>query len=234
MGLMSVMELIAGHILPQCSILLTSRPHAVAHIEPSFENVLQIKGFSRDHAEIFCDRALHSKDQKNAVVLFYENNFMRGGITFASPMLLQFICILVENDTDLDLARNKVAKGEIYWRLVRCIYRKYCEGRNVRFNHDELTEIFGEIGKFALKTMKNEQNCFQRGEIIRELGENAFELGFLVGYKDFRLVANETTDISVTFLHETLRIFRLFPPPSERLFGGDGARSEHSLFQRFD
>ena len=120
----SVMELIAGDYLPQCSVLLTSRPHAVAHIEPSFENALQIKGFSRDHAEIFCDKALHSKDQKNAVVLFYENNFMRGGITFASPMLLQFICILVENDTDLDLARNKVAKGEIYWRLVRSIYRK--------------------------------------------------------------------------------------------------------------
>ena len=106
------MELIAGHYLPQCSVLLTSRPHAVAHIEPSFENVLQIKGFSRDHAEIVCDKALHSKDQKNAVVLFYENNFMRGGITFASPMLLQFICILVKNDTDLDLARNKLRRAK--------------------------------------------------------------------------------------------------------------------------
>ena len=122
-------------------------------------------------------------------------------------MLLQFICILVENDTDFDLARNKVARGEIYWRLVRCIYRKYCEGRNVRFDEDELTQILNRIGKFALKTLKDKQSCFQREEIIRELGENVFELGFLVGYEDFRLVANETADISVTFLHETLRTF---------------------------
>ena len=73
----TVIRMIEG--IPQCSILMTSRPHGVAHIEPSFENVLQIKGFSRDHAEIFCDKALHSKDQKNAVVLFYENNFHERG-----------------------------------------------------------------------------------------------------------------------------------------------------------
>ena len=210
----------------------SSRPHEVARIEPSFENVLQIKGFTEEHAEVFCSKTLASKDQEDAVLLFYRKNFMREGITFASPMLLQFICILVDNDPDMDLAGREVAKGDIYWRLVRAIYRKYCEGQNIRFNEDELARILDKFGKFALKTLKNKQSCFQREKIIRVLGENAFELGFLIGYEDFKLAANEAADIVVTFLHETIRTFLAYFHLHQRLFWRDEAHLEHS--QRFD
>ena len=122
-------------------------------------------------------------------------------------MLLQFICVLVENDPDMGLTRRNVPRGEIYFRLVQCICRKYCESQGTRWDRDEFVQVLIKIGKFASKTIRAKQNCFQREEIIRELGENVFELGFLVGYEDFRLVANETTDILVTFLHETMRTF---------------------------
>ena len=122
-------------------------------------------------------------------------------------MLLQFICVLVENDPDIDLTRRNVPRGEIYFRFVQCIYRKYCEGKGIRFDEVELRQVLLRIGKFASKTSRQKQNCFQREEIIRELGENVFELRFIVGYEDFRLVANETADILVAFLHETMRTF---------------------------
>ena len=203
----SIKELIVGQTFPQCSVLVTSRPHAIADIEPNFENVLRIKGFNKEHTDVFCAKVLTSKDKEETALLFYANNFMRGDITFASPMLLQFICILVSNDPDLDLARKNVARGDIYWRLARCIYRKYCKSRNVGFNEEKLTNVLDKIGKFALKTMKDRQSSFRREEIIQELGENVFQYGFLVGYEDFRLAANETADILVTFIHETMRTF---------------------------
>ena len=43
--------------------------------------------------------------------------------------------------------------------------------------------------------------------ILRVVGESAFETGFLIGYKDFRVSASETADVVVTFIHETIREF---------------------------
>ena len=221
----NVMALIRGEVFPQCSLLMTSRPHAVTDIDRDFENVLQIKGFSKEHVEEFCTKALKLKDQKkDAVVLFYENNFMGKTVRFASPMLLQFICILAGNDPEMNLAGREVARGDIYWRLVRCIYRKYCEYQNDSFKEDELILILDKIGKFALKTLKDRQNCFQCEEIIRELGENAFQLGFLVGHEDFRLAASETADIAVAFLHEMFRPFFAYFHLHQRECSGETKR----------
>ena len=55
-------------------------------------------------------------------------------------------------------------------------------------------------------------------------GENAFELGFLVGYEDFRLAANETADVVVSFLHETLRIFLAYFHLHRKDFSGETER----------
>ena len=203
----SVMALIRGEVFPQCSVLVTSRPHSAADIETDFENILRIEGFTQKHMQEFCSKLLKGEEKAKAVLSFYENNFLQGSTLYASPMLLQFICVLVENDPDMDLTRRNVPRGEIYFRLVQCIYRKYCESQGTRWDRDEFVQVLIKIGKFASKTIRAKQNCFQREEIIRELGENVFELGFLVGYEDFRLVANETTDILVTFLHETMRTF---------------------------
>ena len=66
--------------------------------------------------------------QQETVLHFYLSNFMHG-TRFAGPMLLQFICLLVNNNEDMDLTKRNVPRGEIYWRLLRCIYRKLCENK---------------------------------------------------------------------------------------------------------
>ena len=175
----SVMALIRGEVFAQCSLLLTSRPHSVGDVETNFENVLRIEGFTETHMQEFCSKLLKGEEKVKAVLSFYENNFLQGSIVYASPMLLQFICVLVENDPDIDLMRRNVPRGEIYFRLVQCIYRKYCESRGTRWDKGEFVQVLMKIGKFASKTIRAKQNCFQREEIIRELGENVFEFGFL-------------------------------------------------------
>ena len=203
----SIMAVIRGEAFPQCSVLLTSRPHNVGDVETNFQNVLGIKGFSQEHMQAFCSKLLKGEEKAEAVLSFYKNNFLQGSVLYASPMLLQFVCVLVENDPDMDLTQRNVPRGEIYFHLVQCIYRKYCDGKGIRLDKAELWQVLIRIGKFASKTIRQKQNCFQREEIIRELGENVFELGFIVGYEDFRLAASETSDILVAFLHETMRIF---------------------------
>ena len=165
----SVMALIRGEVSPQCSLLLTSRPHSVTNVENDFENILRIKGFSQDHMQEFCSKLLRGDDKRKAVSSFYKNYFLQGSTLYVSPMLLQFICVLVKNDPDMDLARRNVPRGEIYFRLVQCIYRKYCESQNIGFNKNELTRTLDRIGQFALNTLKDGNSSFQREEVIREL-----------------------------------------------------------------
>ena len=64
----SVMALIRGEVFPQCSLMLTSRPHSAADIETDFENILRIEGFTQKHMQEFCSKLL--KGEEKAKVVF--------------------------------------------------------------------------------------------------------------------------------------------------------------------
>ena len=76
-----------------------------------------IQGFSEIHTSQYISKVLKGQDKAQAVLKFNKNNFMADRKQFTCPMLILFICILVNHD-ELDLARKNVALGEIYWRLL--------------------------------------------------------------------------------------------------------------------
>ena len=203
-----VMRIIKREMFIHCHVLLTSRPDSTVDVAKYFGNEFEIKGFTKERAWQYCSKSVE-EDQRKAIMSFYDNNFVQGSTVFTSPMLLQLLCLLVRSDSDLFMSRKNVVRGEIYWRLMRWIYRKYCEVQKKEFQQEEFKDVLTKIGKFAFKTFRKKKSLFKREEVIRELGENVFELGFLVEHKDFRLAA-ETADIVVTFLHETMRTFLAF------------------------
>ena len=138
------------------------------------------------------------------------------GTRFASPMLLQFICLLVNNNEDMDLTKRNVPRGEIYWRLLRCIYRKFCENKKLSYCEANFIDVLNKMGKFAFKIKELQSHCFQRDEVVRDVDENVFEYGFLVGYQDFRVIGDEKADVYVLFLHETVFRYLLMFHLSQR------------------
>ena len=196
-----VMKIIQGRHLRHVSVLLTSRPHSVRDAEKVLEHVIRIDGFTSRHCKKFCSKALKRQDRLAEVLKFHRVNFMYDN-QFASPMLLQFICIIA-NDQDefLDLTKSNVLEGEIYWRLLRCIYRKFCKHNDILYSETGFVEVMKKLSNFASKLSKSKLHRFQRDEIIREVDVNVFKYGFLVGYQDFALTA---TDVRVEFLHESV------------------------------
>ena len=57
-----------GKKYPQCSILLTSRPHSVSNIQGHFEIVVNIRGFTKDLAHKFASFALKDPNQVDSVL----------------------------------------------------------------------------------------------------------------------------------------------------------------------
>ena len=54
---------------------------------------------------------------------------------------------------------------------------------------------------------KSGRSWAQRSDVIEEVGEDAFEIGLLIGHKDFRLSGVETADILITCPHLTIKEF---------------------------
>ena len=135
-------------------------------------------------------------------------------------MVLLFVCILVNND-EIDLGKDYVPLGEIYWRLVRCIYSKYRVRKDGEFKAEDFIEVLRKIGQLAFKTFEAKQAWFQRSEIVSLIGEDAFEYGLLIGHEDFRLVGHETADVVVTFAHRSLEQFLSAFYITQRFSAGD-------------
>ena len=65
-------------------------------------------------------------------------------------------------------------------------------------------EVMKKLGNFAFTLWKSESHRFERDEVIREVDENVFKYGFLVGHQDFTLTA---ADVRVEFLHDSVFLY---------------------------
>ena len=60
----------------------------------------------------------------------------------------------------------------------------------------------------ALETLLSNKPLMKRENVKREVGEEAFDYGLLIGHEDaHKLIRDETADIFVTFPHVTIQEF---------------------------
>ena len=121
-------------------------------------------------------------------------------------MLLLFICILVHAN-EITFKDEVVDLGEIYMRLVRCLYRKFviCKGSESKKN--EFKDILKCVAKVAWDTLQSRKGWFKSSKFTQLVGEDAFEAGLVIGEKGKTLSGHEMADISITFPHRTIQEF---------------------------
>ena len=213
-----VLSIIEGKKHLKCNIIVTSRPHSTKEIEKYFPTVVRVEGFTRNKAEQFASKIL--KDQKaiEAVLNYKPGNINEQRLCrFANenqysvpihkcPILLSFLCVLAREE-DIDLLNTKMHTGEIFARMVRCLYKKYVIREGLCHDPSQFQETLTCIGKLALKTLLSGDPLLKRADVIKEIGVDAFDYGLLIGHEDFRLFRDETADIFVTFPHRSIQEF---------------------------
>ena len=196
-------KIIKGAKLAHCSILVTSRPHNCTEIEKWFSTKVRVKGFTKEQAKVFTSKYLNDNEKVQRVYELKARNFLSAD-SYCNPMLLLFLCVL-ENDGELD--NNVAYLGEIYFRLIRCMYRKYCVRKRIEFNSNEFLQVLKSVGKIAWEMLDSGTNFAKEIDLIRELGSDTFEYGLFAGHIDHRLASKETKDIFVAFVHQTIQEF---------------------------
>ena len=203
-----VLEILRGEKLFSCNILLTSRPHSTREITEYFQTVVKVNGFTEDEARKFAFKILQDGKLVDDVL-----NFTPAPLTdddtklYQCPILLSFLCLLVR-EKEISLSDKAISVGEIYTRMVRCLYRKFTIRKNRSFDESQFLETLKLIGKIAFRTLLSGNPLLKRSEVIKEVDEEVFDYGLLIGHEDaFRLIRDETADIFITFPHRSLQEF---------------------------
>ena len=202
-----VFKIIRGEKFLDCNIIVTSRPHSTRKIEQYFAMIARVEGFTENRAEQFASKILTDREKISAVLNFKPADFRDDVPIYKCPILLSFLCLLARED-DIDLANKTMHVGEIYTRMVRCLFKKYLIRKVLSFQADQFNAAIASVGKLALETLLSENPLLQRSDVIRDVGPDVFDYGFLIGHEEAHiLIRDETADIYVTFPHRSLQEF---------------------------
>ena len=118
------------------NVVITSRPHSTKLIEGDCDTIVSVEGFTRSEAEKFASRIITDQEKVKQILDFNphrlnERRYLRFLNTENEryhlhnvPILLSFLCVLVK-ETDIDLSDSSINVGEIYWRMLICLYKKF-------------------------------------------------------------------------------------------------------------
>ena len=219
-----VHKIIVGSKLINCNILLTSRPHSTRAIERYFDTIIRVKGFTRSEARKFALQIVPSQQKVEAVINFNPTGERSDRPVHKVPILLSFLCLLVRED-NIDLTDDTISMGEIYFRMVQCLYKKFTLRKGIDFQMNALLQVLKSLGKIALETLLSGNQLLKRSLIIEQVGEEVFEYGLLIGEDGFSWTRDMTVDVFVTFPHRSLQEFLgsffivVSPDEVEKLYG---------------
>ena len=63
------------------------------------------------------------------------------------------------------------------------------------------------VGKLAFGTLMSNNPLLQRSEVLKVVGEFAFDYGLFAGHEDIRLLGDPTADVYVTYPHRSVEEF---------------------------
>ena len=201
-----VLRIIKGQKLLSSNIIVTSRPHSTKEIQLYFPVVLRVEGFTRQAAERFASKILSDDHKVNTVLQFNPTDTMDSVPIHKSPTLLSFLCVLIK-ETEIDLSASDMHVGEIYYRMVLCLYKKYLIRRHIKYQPAEFIQAITAVGKIAFQTLITGNPLLRRSD-VKEVGPDAFDYGLLIGHEDAHMLfRDENADIMVTFAHRTIQVF---------------------------
>ena len=203
-----VVEIVRGEKLFKCNILLTSRPHSTREITEHFQVVVKVTGFTKDEARKFAFKILKDEKLVDDVLSFTPPTLIEEEKKlYECPILLSFLCLLVR-ENEIGLSDKAISIGEVYTRMVRCLYRKFTIRKNRIFDATNFVETLKLIGKIAFKALLSGSPLLKRSEVVKEVDEEVFDYGLRFGHEDAsRLIKDETADIFITFPHRSIMEF---------------------------
>ena len=122
------------------------------------------------------------------------------------PHFALIFCLLVA-EQETDLSNETISIGDIYTRLVKCLYKKYTIRKDINYDISDFLGVLKSVGKLALRILISNNPLLQRSEVLRIVGQFAFDYGLFAGHEDIGLLGDPAADLYVTYSHRSLEEF---------------------------
>ena len=201
-----VLKIIQNQNLINCGVIISSRPHSTRTIELHCRQVIRVNGFNQKEAKRFVSNFFENGKKVNQIMLFKPSDSREIFPIQKCPILLSFFCFLVA-EQEINLLDRTISIGDIYTRLVKCLYKKYTIRKDIAYEAADFDGTMRFVEQLALRTLISNNPLLQRREVLRVVGEFAFDYGLFAGHEDIRLCGDPTADICVTYPHRSLEEF---------------------------
>ena len=198
-----VLKLIRNQKLLGCPILISSRPHSTWQIEEYFPTIVRVEGFTEEEARKFVYNFFTDENKIEQIMTFCPSDSREDFPVHKCPILLSILCFLV-NKKEVDLSDTDITMGDLYFKMVKCLYKKCTLKKGMPYQESDLIEVMRSVGKLALRTLLSDNPLLQRSEVLRIAGDFVLDYGFLAGHRDF---TDLTADMYVTYAHRSLEEF---------------------------
>ena len=201
-----VLKVIKNETLLDCRIIVSSRPHSVNEVEQYFSTTIRVDGFTKKEAARYASNFFTEKGKIAQILQFKPSDSRENFPVHKCPILLSILCLLVK-ENEINLSKADATVGDLYLRMVQCLYRKFTNRKGTQYVESDFIQVMKSVGNLALQTLITNNPLLQKDEVLRIVGEFAFEYGFFSGHEDFRLCADPTADICVTYAHRSVEEF---------------------------
>ena len=183
-----IAHILQRRVLPACSIVVSSRPHASTHLRDNISCQVEILGFSEEDQQHFIELSLNNQPHKISELKEYLKHHPAISDLCCIPLHMTILLFLYKNKEKRPLPTNSTGLYNLF--ICHTIYRNLLVQCEVTVDEDikdlnslpqPYSDIIRRLSKFAFKTLENNQLVFTLAEIKKECPDfdkaiNGFDL----------------------------------------------------------
>ena len=208
-----IADLLQHKVLPACSIVVSSRPHASTRLHDNIGRQVEILGFSEQDQQHFIEHSLKDQPHKISELKQYLKHHSTISNLCFIPFNMTILLFLYKDKEERPLPTNSTGLYNLFICLTIC---RHLAKSGITLAEDikdlngfpELyQEIINQLSKFAFKALGNNQLVFTLAEIKKECPDidkaiNGFGLLQVVEY-----AGRMSKCLSFNFIHLSIQEF---------------------------
>ena len=241
-----IVDLLQHKVLLACSIVVSSRPHASAHLRDNISCQVEILGFSEQDQQHFIEHSLKGQPHKISELKQYlEHHSAISNLCFI-PFNMTILLFLYKDKEETPLPTNSTGLYNLFICLTICRHLAKSgitldeEITHLNSLPQPYSKIINQLSKFAFKALANNQLVFTLAEIKEECPDidqaiNGFGLLQVVEY-----AGRTSKSLSFNFIHLSIQEFlaahhvTTLPPSKELSFLQKNFWNNPVYFNMFD
>ncbi len=209
-----IADLLQRRVLPACSIVVSSRPHASTHLRDNISCQVEILGFSEKDQQHFIEHSLKDQPHKISELKQYLKHHSTISNLCFIPFNMTILLFLYKDKEERPLPTNSTGLYNLFICLTICRHlRVKCkvtldeEIEHLNKLPKPYSDIINQLSTFAFKALGNNQLVFTLAEIKKECPDidkaiNGFGLLQVVEY-----AGRMSKSLSFNFIHLSIQEF---------------------------